>query len=193
MRKTETLRIIAGKWRSRKITFAQAKGLRPTTDVARETLFNWIAGDVINANCLDMFAGSGALGFEALSRGANSSTFIDSAPKVILKLKENAKLLGAENAEFFIAAMPKDLTKIAIKNKFNIIFIDPPFYQNLIAPTCQKLNNSDYFTNDTLVYIEAEKELSISKIIPENWQLLRQISFGKTTSYLFQLHRDRIA
>ena len=86
--KPQTVRIIAGKWRSRRITFAAIAGLRPTTDMAKETLFNWLSTSISGANCLDLFAGSGSLSFEALSRGASHALMLDASPKAIASLKE---------------------------------------------------------------------------------------------------------
>ena len=127
------LRIIAGKFRSRKITFSEEIGLRPTHDRIRETVFNWLGKEVINAVCLDLFAGSGALGFEALSRGAKHTTFVDTNKNNINNLKLNAGNLKLEkNATDFINSDFQKLNLNQLCNKFNIAFLDPPFKQNLI-------------------------------------------------------------
>jgi len=183
---TSTLRIIGGKWRSRKISFVALKGLRPTTDATRETLFNWLAPVINDAICLDLFAGSGALGFEAMSRGAKHVVMVDASTHVITTLKKTAQLLGTKDIDFYSARIPQGLNKIP-KQSFDIIFLDPPFHFDLIKATCEKLANSSCLAQNTLIYIEAEKELDIKKVIPESWQILRQKVMGQVGSYLCSL------
>ena len=180
-----SLRIIGGKWRSRRINFIPLKGLRPTTDAARETLFNWLAPVITNTNCLDLFAGSGALGFEALSRGARRVVMVDASTQVISMLKNTAQLLdiSAGDIDFYFARIPQAFNKIP-KQSFDIVFLDPPFNFNLIEPACEKLMNSGCLAKNAVIYVEAEKELDIKKIIPESWQILRQKSAGWVSSYL---------
>jgi 16S rRNA (guanine966-N2)-methyltransferase len=127
------LRIIGGRWRGRKIRFLPLPGLRPTSDRIRETLFNWLMPTIKDARCLDLFAGSGALSFEALSRGAQSAVMIDQSPQVIAVLQENAALLKINTAEFYCATSPQGLKKLHL-TPFDIVFLDPPFHQQLIAP-----------------------------------------------------------
>ena len=183
--KVSNLRIIAGKWRSRKISFVQLKGVRPTKNVCRETLFNWLAPVIVGANCLDLFAGSGALGFEALSRGAKQVTMVDSLMQVIHKLKENAESLQANNIDFYCAQIPERINKIP-KQHFDIIFLDPPFHCGLIKSTCEKLLDSGYLAKSSLIYIESEKELDVENIKPASWQILRKKISGMVGSYLLQ-------
>ncbi|CAL7961971.1 16S rRNA m(2)G966 methyltransferase [Gammaproteobacteria bacterium] len=180
---TSSLRIIGGKWRSRRISFVSLKGLRPTTDANRETLFNWLAPVISNTNCLDLFAGSGALGFEALSRGAKHVVMVDASTQVISMLKKTAQLLNAEDIDFYSAKIPQALNKIP-KQSFDIVFLDPPFHFDLIKPTCEKLVNSGYLAKNAIIYIEVEKELDIKKVIPESWQILCQKTVGQVDSYL---------
>ncbi|MEI8054741.1 MAG: 16S rRNA (guanine(966)-N(2))-methyltransferase RsmD [bacterium] len=178
-----SLRIIGGKWRSRKISFVSLKGLRPTTDAVRETLFNWLAPVINNTNCLDLFAGSGALGFEALSRGAKHVVMVDASTQIISMLKKTAQLLNAEDVDFYSAKIPQALSKIP-EQSFDIVFLDPPFNFDLIKPTCEKLVSSGYLAKNAIVYIEAEKELDIKKVTPESWQILRQKTVGQVGSHL---------
>lgn len=185
-RHTSTLRIIGGKWRSRRVSFVPLKGLRPTTDATRETLFNWLAPAISGASCLDLFAGSGALGFEALSRGAKHVVMVDSSVHVIAVLKKTAQLLNTKDVDFYSAKIPQNLSKIPPK-PFGIIFLDPPFYLGLIKLTCEKLADSVYLARNTLIYIEAEKELDIKKVIPGSWQILRQKVAGQVGSYLLSV------
>ena len=170
--KKGTVRIIGGKWRGRKLHFDAVEGLRPTKNMVRETLFNWLAPIIVDAICLDLFTGSGAIGFEALSRGAKYVLMIDQNKKVIANLQKNASILNAKEAEFLLAQVPCDNYKIPT-HKFNLVFLDPPFNQGLIAPVCEWLKNSDFLTPDALVYIEAEKSLTLDKIIPAIWKITR--------------------
>lgn len=174
------VRIIGGRWRSRKITFPALPGLRPTGDRIRETLFNWLAPSIQGARCLDLFAGSGALGFEALSRGAASVIFVDRAIKVIESLKENAATLAAENVEFILGECPDQMPLLVNAPPFDIVFLDPPFNQGLIALASKWLEENQLITNQGLIYIETEINLSPLPV-PQNWQILRE----KHTSSLY--------
>jgi 16S rRNA (guanine966-N2)-methyltransferase len=180
------LRIIGGKWRGRKLDFADIPEIRPTPDRIRETVFNWLAPDIRGAACLDLFAGSGALGFEALSRGAAKVVMVDRSRSVIFKLKEIAEMFEAEpTIDFYCAAMPDNLEKLA-GNKFDIIFLDPPFRQGLIAATCAKLEQINCLADNAWIYIEAESELVVAEIIPANWQMLRNKKAGQVGYYLIK-------
>jgi len=183
---TSQIRIIAGKWRSRKIAFVPIKGLRPTTDAVRETLFNWLMPYIHDANCLDLFAGSGCLGFEALSRGAKHVVMIDAATQVITMLKQNAQELNCQDIDFYCAKIPQGINKIPTQT-FDIIFLDPPFNSKLIEPVCEKLFNSDYLTKDAIIYIEVEKNLNLQTAIPQSWQILRQKITGQIGCYLIKI------
>jgi 16S rRNA (guanine966-N2)-methyltransferase len=187
MSQKQQLRIIGGKWKSRKINFVALPGVRPTIDPTRETLFNWLAPDIVGANCLDLFAGSGALSFEALSRGANRAVIIDSSMQIISQLKATAKLLQAENTDFYCMSMPRDLAKIP-EEKFNIIFVDPPFNKGLVAPTCDALAASNLLAKSALIFVEIEKSLSDLNLFPASWQILRHKIAGQVKYYLLQIN-----
>jgi len=177
---TGFIRIIGGKWRGRKLSFSPSANLRPTKDRVRETVFNWLAKNIVGARCLDCFAGTGAFGFEALSRGAAYVTMIDKSPQIIKQLTANAKLLNAQNFDCYCAAMPhlnQPLTQ------FDIVFLDPPYHQNLIAPCCELLINTHLLKDNALVYIEAETELSPLPT-PLNWQIVKQGKAGPVAYFL---------
>lgn len=174
----QQLRIISGKWRSRKITFLPLQDVRPTLDATRETLFNWLGTLIIDAICLDLFAGSGALGFEALSRGAKHVVMLDASAKIINQLKKTAAILAATDIDFICAKLPQDLKKIPTQ-KFNLVFLDPPFAKNLIKPCSEFLEASSLLASQAYIYIEAEKELAIENIIPKNWQIIRNKISGQ--------------
>jgi len=151
------LRIIAGTWRSRKLSFPAVDGLRPTPGRIRETLFNWLTSDIAGSHCLDLFAGSGALGFEALSRGANTVTMIDQNPQITRQLQNNKKLLGAKALQI----LNQDATNLsAIKGHFDILFCDPPFNQGIVQPLIDKLQHCELLNDHAKLYIETEKSLT---------------------------------
>jgi len=168
------LRIIAGKWRSRKLSFPAADGLRPTPARIRETLFNWLTPDLPGSHCLDLFAGSGALGFEALSRGADSITMIEQNSQITRQLQNNKQLLDAQNLQI----LNQDAMNLStIKGAFDIIFCDPPFNKNFIQPLISAIHNSSLLRENAKLYIETEKNLA-SLELPESWTLLKEKTAG---------------
>lgn len=180
----QRLRIIGGDWRGRKLEFPDLPGLRPTPDRVRETLFNWLQSTIAGAHCLDLFAGSGALGLEALSRGAASVQFVDNNPTAIDYLQRNLQLLKAENSQC-IRHNALDWIPQASLEPIDLIFLDPPFRQNLLAPCCALLAEQDWLREGALIYLEAENELQPLPV-PAQWQLLKQKTAGQLTSYLFK-------
>ena len=176
------VRIIGGRWRGRKLPFADVPGLRPTSDRIRETLFNWLMSHTPNANCLDLFSGSGALGFEALSRGAAWVSFVDSNSHVVKQLKENTKILDAENTEVFRSDLP---TKLPFtKTQYDLVFMDPPFEKGLVEPCCQWLAQEDLLKSDAMIYLETERSLK-NLSLPESWELHREKKAGRVRSCLY--------
>jgi 16S rRNA (guanine966-N2)-methyltransferase len=179
-------RIIGGRWRGRRISFPEVPGLRPTGDRLRETLFNWLQNDIQDAVCLDVFAGSGVLGFEALSRGAASVTFVDQSPLIIKHLQTEAEKLSAIDVTFLCDNVPSSslLKKLASK-KFSLVFLDPPFHQGWVEKSCGWLAGVDILANNTLIYIEAEREL-FPLPIPENWEVLKSKFTGQVGYHLIK-------
>lgn len=151
------VRIIGGKWRGRKLDFPALATLRPTHDRIRETLFNWLEPYIQDALCLDLYAGSGAMGFEAISRGAKYAVLVDNAPEVIKHLKRNREAMHADNIEIVQAVLPQAELKLAHEH-FDIIFLDPPYHQGLIPTTLSWLLAQQLVKPGTLVYIEHELE-----------------------------------
>lgn len=177
-----SIRIISGKHRGRKLPVLMAEGLRPTTDRVKETVFNWLMPYMQQSNCLDCFAGSGGLGFEALSRGANSVTLIELNKAAAQQLEQNKALLKAN--EITIKQMNTlDYLKHC-SQKFSIVFIDPPFRKGLIEETIQLLNNN-LLEQGALIYIEMGSEEKIT-VIPSNWQLLKEKKAGQVAYRLYQ-------
>jgi len=126
-RRPNRVRIIGGVWRSRMIPFPDLPGLRPTPDRVRETLFNWLGQNLAGRHCLDLYAGSGALGFEALSRGAASVTMVERAPRVCRALQDNAVLLGARDLNVVCGDALEFLAGVPVSTRFDVVFLDPPF------------------------------------------------------------------
>lgn len=164
------LRIIGGKWRGRKISFSSSRALRPTTDRIRETLFNWLSPYIEGSYCLDLFAGSGALGFEALSRGSAHVTFLDRSMTVINNLQKNATVLNAKNVKLICGEFPAVMRQLKSHN-FNIVFLDPPFYQGLINKAASWLEKTKVLSSEAYIYVEAEKNIPF--VFPNNWEVYR--------------------
>lgn len=176
------LRIIGGDWRSRCITFIDAPGLRPTPVRVRETLFNWLRDDIIASRCLDLYAGSGALGFEAASRGAKSVTQVENNALACRALKENAIALAAEQVKIVQSDVMRYLAGEA--ETFDVIFIDPPFAMGLAAETCQWLEDKGWLSKHAKIYVEVESTLKLEGM-PENWRLLKSKVAGEVGYHLF--------
>lgn len=154
-KKKNSLRIIGGKWRSRKIHFADKAIIRPTPDRVRETLFNWLAGEIANANCLDLFAGSGALGFEAISRGANHVTMVEFDATIVIMLNKQKENLSASYVD--IISQDALIYLQHVDQKFNIVFLDPPFGSDLLQYSVTTLVNRNLIMPSGLLYVESPK------------------------------------
>jgi len=179
------LRIIGGQWRGRKLQFPAVDGLRPTTDRIRETLFNWLAPDIHQARVADLFSGSGALGLEALSRGAAHCDFVDANDRVISALAENARTLQAE-PRLTLHAQPTDRFLQQQTHPWDIVFVDPPFSQGMAVATCQQLEARQLLADNSLVYVETARDESTDGM-PERWQLHRDKSAGGVAYRLYRV------
>lgn len=179
------LRIIGGDWRSRKLRFPDAGGVRPTPARTRETLFNWLSFHLAGSDCLDLFAGSGALGFEALSRGAAKATFVDHTPSLAQALRENLRLLKSIGGEV-ICADTKGYLNHRIRPPFDIVFMDPPFRQGWLEQLLPLINQQGWIKNSGWVYVEHESEIA-TPAVPNNWHLHRQKTAGQVTYSLFRV------
>ncbi len=181
------VRIIGGQWRGRKIPVLGLPGLRPTGDRQRETLFNWLAPFIEGARVLDAFAGSGALGFEALSRGASYVLLLDKSSKAAGNLRECATLLGAgaeiqcQDALAYFEADHSQRT-----DNFNLVFLDPPFSESLANKSVAALGSSALLSKNALVYLEQSRR-DPAPLVPENWSTHREKVSGEVSSYLYQV------
>jgi 16S rRNA (guanine966-N2)-methyltransferase len=180
------IRIIGGSLRSRKIVFPIVNELRPTPNRVRETLFNWLAPHIRGARCLDMFAGSGALGFEAISRGAGYCLMLDSSDEIISALKQNQITLKLENISVQKATFP--FTLQTITEQFDIIFLDPPFQKDYIGRVTTWLKDSNCLRDNALIYIESENNLDVLPV-PDDWTKLKEKTAGNVRYSLFQFER----
>ena len=185
------IRIIAGKHKGRKLPVLMAEGLRPTTDRVKETVFNWLMPYINQANCLDCFAGSGSLGFEALSRGAVQVTLVELNRAAANQLLENKALLKADNINVIndnaLAFLKENTSKPALKTctdkPFDLVFLDPPFRKQLVEQAAQLLNHH-LLAEQALIYVEMEAEST--QVIPENWQLIKEKVSGQVIYQLYQ-------
>lgn len=175
------LRIIGGHFRRRQLAVPDSPGLRPTPDRVRETLFNWLAFEIAGHRVLDLFAGTGALGFEALSRGAAHAHFVEAEPFVACAIETNLSALDATG---------RVTTQDAIRflsgtaTPFDIVFLDPPFRQGLAAPACELLESRGWLAVDAWVYIETEAELTPK--VPASWTLHREVRAGDSHGRLYR-------
>jgi 16S rRNA (guanine966-N2)-methyltransferase len=177
------IRIIGGRWRGRKLQFADAPGLRPTPDRVRETLFNWLATDIRTARCLDLFAGSGALGLEALSRGADHCTFVEASVLNANNIRQHLTTLDCERGEVVATDAIRWLRRNT-SQAFDIIFLDPPFDGNLLAPAGELLAASELLKPGALIYLEtAVRDQQIT--LPANWTPRSDKQAGEVRYRLF--------
>ncbi len=175
------LRIIGGRWRGRRLSVPESEGLRPTPDRVRETLFNWLQTYIGGAQCLDLFAGTGALCLEALSRGAARVVMVEKAPAVAQRLSEQLTLLQAENARVTLADAVDFLQQTP--EAFDIIFLDPPFKSDLIAQCAKLVEARDWIKPGGLIYVEAPSE--VEKLpLPNSWELIRSKKAGQVGYHL---------
>jgi len=182
-RQSNTLRIIGGTHRGRKLSFVDAKGLRPTPDRMRETLFNWLQPLIEGARCLDLFAGSGALGLEALSRGASDAVFVERDGKAAKRLGENLQLLGydakqchAQTAQSFLDANPEP---------FDIVFLDPPYQSDLLQQVIERLDKG-WLAGGGRIYMEHDSHHARPEL-PANWTVLKERKAGQVTALLLEV------
>ena len=181
------VRIIAGLWRGRKLHVLNAQGLRPTGDRVKETLFNWLMPYIVGARCLDGFAGSGSLGFEALSRQAKSVTFLELDKTVANQLSKNLQTLKCDQnqAQVINQSSLEFLKQAQNQPHFDVVFLDPPFNFGLAEQAIELLATNHWLAPDALVYVETEREKPLS--VPTNWALLKEKTTGQVSYRLYQV------
>jgi len=181
------VRIIGGQWRSRRLPILTDTGVRPTSDRIRETLFNWLQGHIAAARCLDLFAGSGALGFEALSRGAGHATLVDEDLRVVQQLQQNAAALNTEQTTVVWQRADEFLLGPTPAQPYDIVFLDPPFRDNLLGKCCEQLERYGWLADTALIYLESDRQRNFPELLPQ-WQVIHDKCAGQVAYRL--LRRD---
>ena len=189
MAKANRVRIIGGQWRGRKLEFPDVDGLRPTTDPIRETLFNWLQPHLPQSNCLDLYAGSGVLGFEAASRGAKNVLMVEKNVHIIKALRTNKELINTDNVQLMHRSAIDYLKqkRKAGDVRFDVVFLDPPFKQNELLECTKWLEDNGCLSDDAVIYIECERKLDVD-FLPANWTEYRYKTTGQVSYYLY--HRE---
>jgi len=175
------LRIIGGEWRGRKIRFPPVAAIRPTPDRVRETLFNWLQPVVAGSRCLDLYAGSGALGLEALSRGAREVVFVDVDPAAVRHLTASLAALGCERGRVTRSDARRFLENPG--EPFDIVFLDPPFADPVLGGACLALERDGWLTPGGFIYLEAPAAAGPPEL-PAGWTLLRSKRAGEVCYHL---------
>lgn len=175
------LRIIGGQWRGRVLKVLDQEGLRPTPDRVRETLFNWLQADVPNARCLDLFAGSGALGFEAASRGAEQVLMLELQTGAFQLLQDNARQLKSTH----IKCLQQDAIQWINQcdAKYDVVFLDPPYDSDLLSKSIDLLEQNQCLADEAKIYIELPSDRELPEL-PTNWQLIRGKKAGQVGYHL---------
>lgn len=181
-RMSGSLRIIGGRWRSRRISFAMEDAVRPSPDRVRETLFNWLATDIVDAKCLELFAGSGVLSIEALSRGAKDVVIVDASNQVLSKIESNLRTLDAE-VDRWHCVKSDAMTWLATQNDqaWDIIFLDPPFSSHYLNECLALITEKQLLAANGFVYFESAEPLeleSLDESVKPHWLLHRQKKSG---------------
>ena len=180
------VRIIAGLWRGRKLPVLTSQGLRPTGDRVKETLFNWLMPYIVDSECLDCFAGSGSLGFEALSRQAAKVTLLELEKAVAQQLSKNIQTLKcADRAQVVNQNSLQFLNQPQNQPHFDLVFLDPPFNFDLAEQAITLLDKNHWLRPQALIYVETEKDKGLN--VPENWALLKEKNSGQVSYRLYQV------
>ncbi len=185
--KAGSVRIIAGQWRGRRLPVPDLPGLRPSGDRSRETLFNWLQGHLRDASCLDLFAGTGVLGLEAVSRGATSAVLVEKNRAAAAQLRENVNMLATSqvsveqsDALLWLQGQPA--------GSFDLVFIDPPFGQGLAIAALQELQAGKQLHPNGLVYLETARTEAVPALL-QGWEILREKIQGEVRMQLLQTTR----
>lgn len=178
-----SVKIIGGQWRGRKLPFPDIPGVRPTPSRVREMLFNWLQQDIMGSRCLDLYSGSGALGMEGASRGAKNVVLVDSNAQVCRQLKGNIKQVAAVG----IKVVQQDIFRYLAGDAelFSLVFLDPPFSKGLAMQTAHWLEDKGWLMDNAKVYIEVEKQLKLDGL-PSSWVLKKHKIIGDVGCHLFE-------
>lgn len=179
-----SIRVISGQFRGRKLPVLNAEGLRPTTDRMKETLFNWLMPYIADSDCLDMFAGSGSLGIEALSRYANHCLFLELDKTAANTILTNLSTLNVTNAGASVMQGDAFTSCQQLTQQFDLVFIDPPFHHGLVPKSIEALDKNGVLRDQSVVYIECEMNNS-SYSTPDNWRCIKEKNTQSVSSRLF--------
>jgi 16S rRNA (guanine966-N2)-methyltransferase len=179
------LRIVGGRWRGRRLPVLAQPGLRPTTDRVRETLFNWVAPWIEGSRCLDCFAGSGALGLEAASRGAREVVMLERSASAVRGLQANVAALSAGQVSVFRGDALEWLATTRVR-PFDLCFVDPPFASELLAPTLAQLVGRGWIAGDGMIYVESAKDEPLPPL-PDSWEWYRSKVAGQVRYGLLRI------
>ena len=185
VKRQASTRIIAGKYRGTKLPFKPNKMLRPTESKTKETLFNWLLNDLKDKECLDMFAGTGSLGLEAISRGASNVIFFEKQLKLSQSIIAITKKLKIEKCTRVINANSMAFDYKALGKKFDLIFLDPPFHENLIFKSLEIISKFELLNDEGLIYVECEKDLNLDSLM-FSFSKLKESQGGETKYYLYE-------
>lgn len=182
-----SLRIIGGQWRGRKLDIVDLEGLRPTANRIRETLFNWLQTDIGLSHCLDLYAGTGALGLEAASRGAKQVTLLEVNQQAAKQLQTHCDALDAGQCQVINTTAMGFLAQN--KQQYDIVFIDPPYQDNAWSEVAQQLMSTQALADQALIYIEYPTAMDTPEL-PQQWQLLKEKKAGAVQYALYQHTKD---
>ena len=179
------VRIIGGSLRNSRLDVPDLPGLRPTAERVRETLFNWLAPVIAGAHCVDLFAGTGALGIEAISRGAASAHLIEQESRAARGLRKNLARLKLDRAQLSeLDALHFLRRPVGPGERFDVAFLDPPFAQNLWEPVSRQLEQGGWLAPSAWIYVESPREAVLA--LPANWQLHRHGQAGEVAYALYR-------
>jgi 16S rRNA (guanine966-N2)-methyltransferase len=193
-RVVQEVRIVGGSLRGRKLAFPDAPGLRPTPDRVRETLFNWLAPHIDGMRVLDLFAGSGALGIEAISRGATSAVLVESNPVAAKQLRESVIRLGLGNARVEASDAIGYLKRAMApggEGPFDLVFLDPPFDSGLLEPALKLISRSAALASGGFCYIEIPRRTALAPL-PDGWTLHRSGTAGEVGYHLLHVPQSNL-
>ena len=179
------VRITSGEWKNRNLEVPDIDGLRPTSERVRETLFNWLMPSIHKSVCLDLFAGSGSLGFEALSRGAKHCTFVEKSKLVFSQIKTTRTSLNAVNSEVHNCDAIDFLSSFHNHN-FNLVFLDPPFSDDYLISSIESIHEYQLVSRGGYIYIEFNKNNDLFDL-PDNWSVIRKKIYGNVCFILIEV------
>ena len=185
--KSGKVRIIGGEWRRRGLSFPAVDALRPTPDAVRETLFNWLMPYIFGRHCLDLYAGSGALAFEAVSRGAAAAVMVEKNARAATALKQNCEMIGAQNKISVTRCSAMDYLSTTDKH-FDLIFLDPPFAGNELEKACYQIEKHGLIAPSGLIYLEHARDAQAKSglTLPASWQKIKAAQRGAVAFALYQ-------